>query len=41
MTAVIFEVNLLQSSRFGEGLRLAQEKLDQKNYYAVNPAFDK
>ena len=27
--------------RFGEGLRLAQEKLDSKNYYAYNPSFDK
>ena len=41
IAAVIFEVNLLQSSRFGEGLRLATEKMDQKNVYAVNPAFDK
>lgn len=40
MTAVIFEVNLLQSSRFGEGLRLAKEKMDQKNLYFVNPSFD-
>lgn len=41
MTAVIFEVNLLQSSRFGEGLRLVQEKLDYRNFYAFNPSFDK
>lgn len=41
LTAVIFEVNLLQSSRFGEALRLASEKMDQKNVYAVNMAFDK
>lgn len=27
--------------RFGEALRLATEKMDQKNIYAVNPAFDK
>jgi len=27
--------------RFGEGLRLAQDKLDSKNYYAYNPSFDK
>lgn len=40
LTAVIFEVNLLQSSRFGEGLRLAKEKMDQKNLYFVNPSFD-
>lgn len=27
--------------RFGEALRLSTEKMDQKNVYAVNPAFDK
>ena len=26
--------------RFGEGLRLAKEKMDQKNIYFTNPAFD-
>lgn len=41
MTAVIFEVNLLQSSRFGEALRDLQERLDSKNFYAFNPSFDK
>lgn len=40
MTAVIFEVNLLQSSRFGEALRTVQEQLDAKNFYAFNPSFD-
>ncbi len=25
---------------FGEGLRLVQERLDSKNFYAFNPAFD-
>ncbi len=40
LSAIIFEVNLLQSSRFGEGLRLAKEKMDQKNLYFVNPSFD-
>jgi len=39
-TAIIFEVNLLQSSRFGEALRITQEKLDSKNFYAFNPSFD-
>lgn len=33
-------INLLVSSRFGEGLRMVQEKLDSKNFYAFNPAFD-
>lgn len=27
--------------RFGEGLRLAQDKLNEKNFYAFNPEFDK
>ena len=27
--------------RFGEGLRLAKEKMDQKNLYFINPSFDK
>ncbi len=27
--------------RFGEGLRLAKEKMDQKNIYFINPSFDK
>ena len=40
LAAVIFEVNLLQSSRFGELLRITQEKLDSRNFYAFNPAFD-
>ena len=40
LSAIIFEVNLLQSSRFGEGLRKVQDELDSKNFYAFNPAFD-
>ena len=40
LSAIIFEVNLLQSSRFGEALRITQEKLDSRNFYAFNPAFD-
>ena len=27
--------------RFGEGLRLAKDKMNEKNVYYVNPAFDK
>ena len=27
--------------RFGEALRMVQEHLDSKNFYACNPAFDK
>lgn len=40
LSAIIFEVNLLQSSRFGEGLRIITDKLNSKNYYMTNPAFD-
>ena len=34
------EREVVQYQRFGEGLRNALEKLDKKNFYAVNPAFD-
>ena len=27
--------------RFGEGLRLAQERMNEKNLYFINPSFDK
>lgn len=27
--------------RFSEGLRLVQDKLNEKNFYAINPSFDK
>ena len=27
--------------RFGEGLRLAKDRLDEKNVYYVNPSFDR
>lgn len=40
LSAIIFEVNLLQSSRFGEALRIVQDNLDSKNFYAINPEFD-
>lgn len=35
------EREVVHYQRFGEGLRLAMEKMDQKNMYAVNPAFDR
>ena len=34
------EREVVHFQRFGEGLRLAMEKLDSKNFYAINPAFD-
>ena len=35
------ERELVHYQRFGEGLRLAMEKMNQKNLYAVNPSFDR
>lgn len=32
---------IVHYQRFGEALRIAQDKLDSKNFYAVNPSFDK
>ena len=34
------EREIVHYQRFGEGLRNAVEKLDSKNFYAVNPSFD-
>lgn len=35
------EREVVHYQRFGEGLRLAMDKMDQRNLYAVNPAFDR
>lgn len=35
------EREIVHFQRFGETLRIVQEELDKKNYYAFNPAFDK
>lgn len=35
------EREVVHFQRFGEALRLATEKMDKKNVYAINPAFDK
>ena len=32
---------LVHFQRFGDALRIAQDKLDGKNFYAFNPSFDK
>lgn len=32
---------IVHYQRFGEGLRIAMDHLDSKNFYAFNPAFDK
>ena len=34
------EREIVHYQRFGEGLRLALDKMDQKNLYAVNPSMD-
>ena len=33
------EREIVHYQRFGEGLRLALDKLDEKNVYAMNPSF--
>ena len=35
------EREVVHFQRFGEALELAKEKMDQKNVYFINPAFDK
>lgn len=35
------EREVVHYQRFGEGLRLLTDRLDEKNFYAFNPAFDK
>lgn len=35
------EREIVHYQRFGEALRLATEKMDQKNVYMTNPAFDR
>ena len=35
------EREIVHYQRFGEGLRLATDRLDSRNFYACNPSFDK
>ena len=35
------EREIVHFQRFGEGLRIVQDMLDAKNFYAFNPSFDK
>ena len=35
------EREVVHFQRFGEAIRLAKEKMDQKNIYFMNPSFDK
>ena len=32
---------IVHFQRFGEALRIVQDKLDSKNFYIMNPEFDK
>ena len=41
MIRYLREREIVHYQRFGEGLRLAMEKMNQKNMYIVNPAFDR
>ena len=34
------EREIVHFQRFGEGLRMYQDQLDEKNFYAFNPSFD-
>ena len=34
------QVQLLHLVRFGEGLRLAKDRMSEKNIYFINPSFD-
>ena len=35
------ERELVHYQRFGDALRIATDRLDEKNFYAFNPSFDK
>ena len=37
----ILRMEIVHYQRFGEALRLTTDRLDAKNFYAFNPAFDK
>ena len=32
---------IVHYQRFGDAIRIAQDQLDSKNFYAINPSFDK
>ena len=34
------EREIVHYQRFGESLRIVQDNLDSKNFYAINPSFD-
>lgn len=35
------EREIVHYQRFGEGLRIATDKMNERNFYAINPSFDK
>ena len=35
------EREIVHYQRFGDALRVAQDNLDSKNFYAINPSFDR
>ena len=35
------EREIVHYQRFGDALRISQDKMDEKNFYGWNPAFDK
>lgn len=35
------EREIVHFQRFGDAIRIAQDQLDSKNFYAINPSFDK
>ena len=35
------EREIVHYQRFGDALRIAQDNLNSKNFYAINPSFDK
>ncbi len=35
------EREIVHAQRFGDALRIAQDRMDSKNFYACNPSFDK
>ncbi len=39
--AFLREREIVHYQRFGENLRLLTDKLDERNFYAFNPEFDK
>lgn len=35
------ERELVHYQRFGDALRIAQDSMNSKNFYAINPSFDR